>query len=523
VHFFNSLKTNIAASLAILLLVSMLFIDFIMVVTAQKNFIQSELTKGHLFSSLVSKHIDNLPDTSSAEIQSDLSSALTNGDFRKNIDEFLNDFNISGALIIDKSINIIYQTDFGNKELKELERMILNSVREGKESVHFTGSTWGVFWRQRQTLSMAIPLHLDGKIVAGTGIVINLDKFYSDLRDSQQLVMFYIIMNTLILTCIGFYRMHRLSIKPIHRLVKRASEYNDKENFVFKYEKEKSEFGHLSRALNSMLVRIADDREMLQASLESLEKTNFQLKKARNEIIRAEKLASVGRLSAGIAHEIGNPIGIVLGYLELLKQKTISDDEKKDFINRAENEIARINVIIRQLLDFSRPAVEKIENISIHEIINEVINILSTQPLMNSIKVDTIFNAEDDRVHADPNRLHQVFLNLMINACDAILSGENKENGKILIKTKVVVNNGQPDMMKIEFIDNGPGILPDNLVNIFDPFYTTKEPGKGTGLGLSVGFMIVEQIGGAIKVGDAGDAGTNMTVYLPFGKKHHGK
>jgi len=514
VHFFNSLKTNIAASLAILLLIAMLFIDFIMVVTAQKNFIQSELTKGHLFSSLVNKYIENRPDTSSAVLQSD---------FRKNIDGFLNDFKISGALVIDKNGNQIYQTDFNNIELKKLEQVIFNSLREDKESVHLTGSTWGVFWRQRQTLSMAIPLHLDGRIVAGTGIVINLDKFYSNLRDSQQLVMFYIIMNTLILTCIGFYRMHRLSVKPIHRLVKRASEYSDKENFVFKYEKEKNEFGHLSRALNSMLVRIADDREMLQASLESLEKTNFQLKKARNEIIGAEKLASVGRLSAGIAHEIGNPIGIVLGYLELLKQKTISADEKKDFINRAENEIARINVIIRQLLDFSRPAVEKIENISIHEIINEVINILRVQPLMSSIKVDTFFNAENDRIHADSNRLHQVFLNLMINACDAISSGENKENGKILIKTKVVVNNGQPDMMKIEFVDNGPGILPDNLVNIFDPFYTTKEPGKGTGLGLSVSFMIVEQIGGTIKVGDAGSAGTSMTVCLPFGKNYHEK
>lgn len=513
-YFFNSLKTNIATSLAILLLIAMIFIDFIMVVTAQKDFIQSELTKGRLVSTSVHTHIRNLGDASSAVMKEN---------FRKNMDELLHDANISGALIIDNNGNELYHTDFDSNELTKLKQMTISSLRKKNETVHLTGSTWGVFWKQRQMLSMATPLYMDGKIVAGAGLVISLDRYYQNLRDSQQLIIFYIIMNTLVLTGIGLYRMHRLSIKPIHRLVKRASEYNDKENFVFKYEKEKSEFGHLSRALNRMLVRIADDRESLQASLTSLEKTNFQLKKARNEIIRAEKLASVGRLSAGIAHEIGNPIGIVLGYLELLKKESLSEEEKKDFINRSISEIARINVIIRQLLDFSRPVVEKIEYMSVHEIINEVTEMVRIQPVMNTIHVDTIFNADNDRVYADPDKLRQVFLNLMMNACDAISSGENKENGKVVIKTKVVISLGQPDMMKIEFIDNGPGILPDDLVTIFDPFYTTKEPGKGTGLGLSVSFMIVEQIGGTIKVGDAGDVGTNMTVCLPFGKNHHGK
>jgi len=514
VYFFNSLKTNIATSLAILLLIAMVFIDFVMVVTAQKDFIQSELTKGRLFSSLVNTKIRNLPD---------VSFAVAKENFKNDMDELLHEANISGALVIDSNGNELFQTDFNSDELAKLKQRTLSSLHKENETVHFTGSTWGVFWRQRQRLSMTIPIYMDGKIVAGIGLVISLDRFYQDLRDTQQLVIFYIIMNTIILTGIGLYRMHRLSIKPIHRLVKRASEYSDKENFVFKYEKEKSEFGHLSIALNRMLVRIADDREALQTSLTSLEKTNFQLKKARNEIIRAEKLASVGRLSAGIAHEIGNPIGIVLGYLELLKKESLSEEDKKDFINRSISEIARINAIIRQLLDFSRPVVEKIEHISVHEIINEVTEMVHIQPVMSTIHVDTIFNADDDKVYADPDKLRQVFLNLMMNACDAISSGENKENGKVVIKTKVVISQGQPDMMKIEFIDNGPGILPDDLVTIFDPFYTTKEPGKGTGLGLSVSFMIVEQIGGTVKVGDAGDVGTNMTVCLPFGKNHHGK
>ena len=513
-YFFNSLKTNIAISLAILLLVAMVFIDFVMVITAQKGFIQSELAKGRLFSSFVSMYIQEMSDPSSIEVKENI---------KKKMEEFLHNANISEVLIIDTNGHSLYQTDVDGDELTMLRKMTLSSIQKEIETIHLIGSTWGVFWRQRQALSMAVPLFREGKIVAGAGLLISLDRFYQELRSSQQLVIFYIILNTLILTCFGFYRMHKLSIKPIHRLVKRASEYSDKENFVFKYDKEKSEFGHLSMALNRMLVRIADDRDAIQASLSSLEKTNFQLKKARNEIIRAEKLASVGRLSAGIAHEIGNPIGIVLGYLELLKKENLSEEDKKDFIDRSVSEINRINVIIRQLLDFSRPSVEKVEYVSVHEIINEVTEMLRVQPVMNTIRVDTMFNADDDKVYADPSRLRQVFLNLMMNACDAILSGENKENGKLVIQTGGVVSEGRQDRLKIEFIDNGPGILPDDMVSIFDPFYTTKEPGKGTGLGLSVSFMIVEQIGGTIKVGDAGSAGTNMTVCLPFGKNHHGK
>ena len=158
-----------------------------------------------------------------------------------------------------------------------------------------------------------------------------------------------------------------------------------------------------------------------------------------------------------------------------------------------------------------------------HEIISEVVDMLRVQPIMNTIRVDTLFNAEKDRVYADPNRLRQVFLNLMMNACDAILSGENKENGSLVIKTGIDVSGGGKDILTIEFIDNGPGILPGDMVSIFDPFYTTKDPGKGTGLGLSVSYMIVEQIGGTIKVGDAGGAGTTMTVCLPFDNQHHGK
>jgi signal transduction histidine kinase len=244
------------------------------------------------------------------------------------------------------------------------------------------------------------------------------------------------------------------------------------------------------------------------------------LKKAQEEIIRAEKLASVGRLSAGIAHEIGNPIGIVMGYLELLKQKDTPDSEKEEYIQRTEDEIERINTIIRQLLEISRPSKAGLKAVSVHDLIDDIAQVLNVQPLMSNIALECILEARNDTVMADANQLRQVFLNLIINAADAVSSAGNADKGKLVIKSEQVdekqeQSDEQKQLLKITFMDNGPGISEENIGNIFDPFYTTKEPGKGTGLGLSVSFMIVQGFGGEMTVHSDKGKGTSLTILLP--------
>jgi signal transduction histidine kinase len=286
-------------------------------------------------------------------------------------------------------------------------------------------------------------------------------------------------------------------------------------------ENQDSEFNKLSKALNRMLRHISEDKEKLRNAVVSLEKANFDLKQAQKDIIRAEKLASVGRLSAGIAHEIGNPIGIIIGYLEMLKTDDISKEDQKEFLLRTETEIKRIDTTIRQLLDLSRSSNEDVKAVSVHEIIEDTIGVSRFHPRMSDIDLDLKLSAKNDRVIADPNQLRQVFLNLIINAADAILSAENFSNGRILITTGSR-NNDQNDstqgggILRIDYIDNGPGIPKADLENIFDPFFTTKGPGKGTGLGLSVCFMIVERMGGKIKATSREGEGTTITVNLPL-------
>ena len=400
------------------------------------------------------------------------------------------------------------------------------AMHSGEKTMHFSGRVWAVFWKQHSHVIISIPLVKNGNTVAGASILLSLEGIYESLRHSQKLILIYIILNALILAFAGIYRLSRVYFQPLARLANRAEDYrDDDEEFIFTVRKADNELNTLSKALNSMLKRISADKEKLRSTVQSLEQANLELKKAQEEIIRAEKLASVGRLSAGIAHEIGNPIGIVIGYLDLIKQQDISESERNEYIDRTEKEIERINTIIRQLLEISRPSKSDRREVSVHDLIDDISDVLDVQPLMSDIELQRSLIAEKDMVEADPNQLRQVFLNLIINAADAISSMNNENNGQkagqLEISTTIQNNlhsgaiaNGS--MLKIMFSDNGPGIPVENLPNIFDPFFTTKDPGKGTGLGLSVSFMIVESLGGKMTVESMPGEGTTMIIYLPL-------
>ena len=340
----------------------------------------------------------------------------------------------------------------------------------------------------------------------------------------QKIVLFYILLNTLFLALFGFYLIYRSIIRPINRLVKRAEEFKEGEVFFLTSNAEKDEFGKLSSSLNVMLRRLEHNKEELKASIQSLEKANRETKQAQEEIIRSEKLASVGRLASGVAHEIGNPIGIVLGYLDLLKGNGLKDEEKRDFINRIQSEIDRINRTIKNLLDFSRPSKGEVMTVSAHQIIGDMIDMLKPQPMASDNEILLEKGAKKDTVVADPDKLKQVFLNLSMNAIDAMGANQGQDESQknvLSIRTSLSAKakpdtRGNGSRIYIEFSDTGPGILAEDLTRIFDPFYTTKEPGKGTGLGLSVSLRIIQDMGGDIIAKSKEGKGAHIIVILPL-------
>jgi signal transduction histidine kinase len=509
--FIRGLKTKIAFNIAILFFVAMLLVNIITIMTAQRDIIRKEVSKGQFILSTVK------PDLIKS-LKFGMDAHPTSS--RARVFQLLTEAGVSNALVFGKNNERILFGDMSRTLQEELMKRSRKAMRSKMHEANFFGTTWGVFWKQRRDLILSSPLLQNDEALAGASIVLPLEGIYQSLRRSQKMLFIYLFINTVILTFIGIYRLSKVYFQPLARLARRAQDYREDDDMLFSVRKEDNELHQLSGALNSMLRRISADKEKLRSTVNSLEKANLELKRAQKEIIRAEKLASVGRLSAGIAHEIGNPIGIVMGYLELIKQKDIPDAEKSEYIHRTEAEIERINTIIRQLLEISRPSNTGLKAVSVHELIDDIAEVLNIQPLMADVTLECRLEAENDNVMADSNQLRQVFLNLIINAADAISSEGQADNGKLLIQSALVGETpdqppGRKAHLKIMFIDNGPGIPEENIGNIFDPFYSTKEPGKGTGLGLSVSFMIVEGFGGKMTVTSDIGEGTTMTILLP--------
>lgn len=511
---FQGIKTNIAIKLAILLAVAMLLTDIILIITVQREYIQSAISKGLIISQEIQKNLIKKSDSGIFTLRSEYS---------VNLKAILNIAGFSCAVLQDRNSNIIYSDNNNCPIFDKVKIITKESIESAKDKTQLTGNAWGVFWMQERYLIVSAPLFAEGRAEAGVGIVLELDNIYRVLRSTQKVLFVYFVINLFVLTLIGFYLIIYVAVKPVERIVKRAEEFREEDDLFFLSGNQNNEFDKLSKALNRLLKRVAQDKEKLMETISSLEKSNIDLKHAQNDIIRAEKLASAGRLSSGIAHEIGNPIGIVIGYLELLKQKDICDDEKNEYVVRAENEINRINGIIRQLLDISRPSEGKPIIVNVHEIIEDVVEIVRFQPFTSGINLKTDLDACEDRVLSDPNQLRQIFLNLIINAVDAVSSSQNRHTGKLLIRSEVIhgydneVISDRP-VLKVSFTDNGSGIPEKNIVNIFDPFYTTKEPGKGTGLGLFVSFTLIEGMGGKIKAESVEGEGTTLSIYLPIQK-----
>lgn len=410
----------------------------------------------------------------------------------------------------------------GKEQLQQdmLSRLVLQTFQQKKKIVKKRKLVFGLLFFQHEFVVITYPVKLDGQPIAVGGIEFPLTDEYQAFNRIQKIALVFVVIFSFFFAFIGNQQLTRLYYRPLKRLAKLAETFRDEGNLFFAVRKEDNEFSVLSTSLNKMLDRINKDKKVLKDTIGSLRKANTELKKAQNDVIRAEKMATVGRLTSGIAHEIGNPIGIVLGYLDLLKQTDLDESDRVDFIERSEKEITRINNIIRQLLDMSRSSPGEAKPVSIHQLLEDLVSVFSYQPAASHIKFSSTFSANNDQVFADPDQLRQVFLNILLNAVDEVnkYSGDDawirivSEQSSGIAKAS---SNDQETFVTVTIEDNGPGIDPSHLPHIFDPFYTTKEPGKGTGLGLSVSFMIVERLRGHISVDQHQDAGAAFLVTLP--------
>jgi two-component system, NtrC family, sensor kinase len=248
------------------------------------------------------------------------------------------------------------------------------------------------------------------------------------------------------------------------------------------------ELGQLGTSFNEMTVRLAE---------------------ARHQIYQSNKLASLGRLAAGIAHEINNPLTGVLTYSSFLLKRAGDDPEVRHDLETIVHETKRCRDIVRGLLDFARQVPPKKSLVDVNEIVLRALQVIDNQLRVQNIRVAKNLRDDLPRILADPNQLQQVLINLLVNAADAF-NGNDRE---ICVTTGLHPRNGR-EMLEVTVADNGMGIPEKNLGKIFEPFFSTKE-NKGTGLGLAVVWGIVSEHGGVVEVNSKVGQGTTFTIDLP--------
>jgi two-component system NtrC family sensor kinase len=365
----------------------------------------------------------------------------------------------------------------------------------------------------------------DQSVLGVLDIVYPLDEIETTLRSNTftifGLAFGFIVLASLLVS----YLVNRMVYLPLRDLDDGAERLasGDLDNTI--PVRSKDEFGHLAASFNSMTRALRKSRVDLEdwgRTLEQkVEEATEELHKAQAETARSEKLASVGLLAAGIAHELNNPLTGVLTFSYLVRKNLPDDSRDAEDLDLVIRETKRCAAIIRRLLDFSREKKPEKTFSNLNELIAEIMQLTEQSAQVNDIQIITDIDEQLPEIWMDENLIKQVIMNMLVNAQHAI-----KGEGSITIKTRFRAAGDCPEsitepenMAEITITDSGCGIPSEDLQRIFDPFFTTKGVGKGTGLGLSVSHGTIKAHGGAIEVESIVGKGTEFRIYLPVGRK----
>jgi C4-dicarboxylate-specific signal transduction histidine kinase len=306
------------------------------------------------------------------------------------------------------------------------------------------------------------------------------------------------------------------------------------------------ELRQIRESVNRLADRLIADRRLLAENVESLQQTNEELVIVRDQMIHSARLASVGTLAAGIAHEVGNPLGAITAFVDVARNRALRNGGDTEILDSIREEAGRIDRIVRGLLDYARPSDRVGEAARAMDVIAAVRDLLENQGKLDAVEVSWDLGKHVDAKVIEPYRLQQVLVNLLLNALDAV---QGVAKPRIVVRLyesegelarlpkrreadppeinyahrrRLGADEWRRDMLArsrrltvIEVSDNGTGIAPEHLDRIFDPFFTTKEPGKGTGLGLSICARLVEGMGGLIEAGTSPEGGARFAIRLP--------
>ncbi|TET70552.1 MAG: HAMP domain-containing protein [Candidatus Aminicenantes bacterium] len=354
-------------------------------------------------------------------------------------------------------------------------------------------------------------ININNKII-GILYVGMLEKPYLDITNRVMRTFIIIASLCVVLLLVILYFSTTRIINPLQKMVV-ATQKISAGDLTHKVEvSSKDEIGYLADSFNQMTADLEAANEKLIEWGKTLEKKveerTKELTEMQAHLIQSEKLASLGKLAAGVAHEINNPLGGILIYSHLLLEDIDKNNPHYENLKKIVKETSRCKDIVKGLLEFARPKEPEMSLISINDIAEKSLSIMERQALFQNIKIKKTYTSDLPKIVADSAQLQQVFMNVIINAAEAM-----EGNGILALSTSL---SRDGTCIEVKFSDTGHGIMEEDKKRLFEPFFTTKEVGKGTGLGLAISYSIIQKHHGTIEVKSELGKGSTFTVKLPL-------
>jgi signal transduction histidine kinase len=486
-HHRLNLTVAILASLASLLLLTWLLLSIISFKTAEKDLLSQKTAHAR---TLLATVLATLPDDYAASGQ--LGTPL-----QRAVDFLSMEKDFAGLIILAPDGRVVFSQDD-----KRGGDQKLNSIRT-------TGTEGSVITDNGMTLLSYAPIRGASSPGGAARLALSLGDVHARLIRSRTLFLGYFILDFVLLLGLGGYMLRRIVVAPLERLLAAtqriiAGDYSHPVTAMGR-----AEISGLAESFNSMQATLQTRQEEVDRYVQSLEEANRALQEARQETIRSEKMASIGLLAAGMAHEIGTPLAAIMGYTGVLSDELAADAEKSDYLRRISRETERIDRLVRDLLDYARPGRGEKTPIDLQPFLTDLLGMLAGQGVFKKLQLVTEIEPDLPSLCLDRHKLMQVLINLIINARDAMPRGGELRVRAAATEGGVILTIG----------DSGEGIPEENREKIFEPFFTTKEPGQGTGLGLAISARLVESFGGSIGVASMTGEGSTFTVRLPVGEQ----
>lgn len=483
------LRSEIVIQLSLLMAAAIVFVSLLMMKQSEQDHLQQRVDQNLALLQLFTEAID--PTSSAEEILNRLVQAER---------KFLSAYKLQAIAVADlqQTLASVNHSDdpAWPKTLQLKETILTNSTLIETDYAGLAG---------RGHLLITLPLQESTRRAIAIQVRFSLDDIRPSIFNSRNYIAAYILLSGLVLIVFGSYLLERAIVRPIQHVERASASIACGNSAPHVPIEGPREIAQLARSFNQMSAALKQSQSETEAHIHSLEQLNHQLEITRDELVQSEKLASLGILTAGLAHEIGNPLGALIGYLDLLNSPT-PGPRFKEILPCAIEEAARIDLLVRDLLDYARPTNDPEQQTDLVETLQRTIKLLGQQQDFSGYTFALEIPQSLPIVRIATARLQQVIINLLTNARDA-----SPAQSRLQLSAQVA-----GERLLIKVTDQGMGIRRELLPHLFDPFYTSKPPGKGRGLGLFISHRIITDAGGKLQALNNPAKGATFTISLPI-------